>query len=125
MKCTSLFDLLPLRLCPSSIRSQNLDQILLVRASALAARLWSPRNASIFDPSGAPHYTNVTIALLKHRCRLLRRGLRPAPLDSRDHFSRRSTWQQCELGLPPAAREQLQLQWPTTTTAAAALHAGL
>jgi hypothetical protein len=38
--------------------------------------------------------------LIQWVCALLRRGVHATPVDDRDHFPRRSLWQQCELDLP-------------------------
>ena len=81
----------------------NIDQRLWLRAAVFAERVWST-NETIgarvkpWPPTYAS--TDIVVRLIKHRCRLLQRGVRPEPYDSRDVFPRRSKWAQCETTLP-------------------------
>ena len=95
-----------------------LDQKLWSRAAVVSERYWAT-NASIMescktgfgcgkDSWGTQtcgctwHSPAIQARLVKHRCRLLQRGIMPEPFDVRDVFPRRSPWLQCETTLPPA-----------------------
>jgi hexosaminidase len=83
----------------------NIDQRLWLRAAVFAERVWSTNEtiAARVTP-WPPTYASadIVVRMIKHRCRLLQRGLRPEPYDSRDVFPRRSPWVQCETTLPLA-----------------------
>jgi hypothetical protein len=57
---------------------------------------WPPTSSGVVAPA------DIVVRLIKHRCRLLQRGVMPEPFDVRDVFPRRSLWAQCEAWLPPA-----------------------
>ena len=85
----------------------TLDSLVWPRASVLAERLWSPASRFGTDAQGKPDWHGAGPAagyktrLIMWMCQMLRRGVRPTPPDDRDHFPRRSLWEQCELDLPP------------------------
>ena len=82
----------------------NLDSKLWFRASVLAERLWSS-NATIAarNPAWPATYrsADITARLVKHRCRLLQRGIAAQPYNTQA-VPDRSRWVQCETWLPPA-----------------------
>ena len=91
----------------------NIDQRLWLRAAAFAERVWSsnatiasrvqpwpPTANSVMGPA------DIVVRLIKQRCRLLQRGIRPEPLDVRDVMPRRSRWAQCEVTLPPSPHDR-------------------
>jgi len=79
-----------------------LDQKLWLRASVLAERLWSANEtiASRVSPWPASYTSpDINARLVRHRCRLLQRGVRAQPY-STIAVPLRSRWSQCELWLP-------------------------
>ena len=89
----------------------NLMAVTFPRASVLAERLWLPDEyfgtAPAHNPSNPPvpswkgAFTKEYMSrLIMWGCQLLRRGVGSTPIDNRDHFPRRSLWQQCEVDLP-------------------------
>jgi len=84
----------------------NVDEKTWFRLPAVAERLWTT-NASLqargYSPAEANYWTKDVVArLVKHRCRLLQRGIRAQAYAA--EFSARSKWAQCQGWLPPAAR---------------------
>ena len=85
----------------------TLDSLVWPRAAVLSERLWSPASRFGTDAQGKPDWHGAGPAagyktrLIMWMCQMLRRGVRPTPPDDRDHFPRRSLWEQCELDLPP------------------------
>ena len=70
------------------VDASNLDGITQPRAAAVAERLWSDRAALPSDPTGQVSPTGVPLTdkditqqrLALHRCRLVQRGVRAAPV---------------------------------------------
>ena len=80
-----------------------LDQKLWFRASVLAERYWSSNETiSAYCPGGCT-YMDLAIQarLVKHRCRMLQRGVAAQPYGTQ-LIATRNRWAQCELFLPPA-----------------------
>ena len=80
-----------------------IDQKIWFRASAFAERYWSS-NATISSycgPDGCSYMTpSIQARLVKHRCRLVQRGIQ-AQAYATEIVPDRSRWMQCELFLPP------------------------
>ena len=83
----------------------NIDSKLWFRASVLAERLWTD-NATIaarVTPWPATYNSaDITARMIKHRCRLLQRGVHAQPYNTQA-VPDRSRWVQCEAWLPPGA----------------------
>ena len=82
-----------------------IDQKLWFRASVLAERLWSTNDsiAARVTPWPASYNSpDINARLVRHRCRLLQRGIRAQPYSTQG-VPLRSRWSQCELWLPGAA----------------------
>lgn len=80
-----------------------LDQKLWFRTSVLAERYWSSNGTiSSYCPSSGCTYMvpSVQARLVKHRCRMVQRGVEAQPYDS-ELIDSRNRWSQCELFLPP------------------------
>ena len=76
------------------------------RAAVLAERYWSS-NATIARecPGGCSYMTpGINARLVKHRCRLLQRGIHAQPYDTQI-VPQTSRWSQCELFLPTLVHE--------------------
>ena len=80
-----------------------LDQKLWFRASVLAERYWSSNETiSAYCPGGCTYMDSAIQArLVKHRCRMLQRGVAAQPYGTQ-LIATRNRWAQCELFLPPA-----------------------
>ena len=84
----------------------NIDSKLWTRASVLAERLWTDNAtiASRVTPWPATYASaDITARMIKHRCRLLQRGVQAQPYNTQA-VPDRSRWQQCESWLPAAQR---------------------
>jgi len=88
----------------------NIDQRLWLRASVFAERVWST-NATLAarvhpwpptreNSNSVTGPADIVVRMMRHRCRLLQRGIRPEPFNTRDVFPRRNRWAQCETFLP-------------------------
>ena len=80
-----------------------IDQKLWFRASVLAERYWAS-NASImaYCPAGCTYMIpSIQARLVKHRCRMVQRGIHAQAYES-ELVPDRSRWAQCELFLPPS-----------------------
>ena len=85
----------------------DIDSRLWFRALVLAERLWSTNEtiARRVTPWPATYRSaDITARMVKHRCRLLQRGVRAQPYNTQS-VPDRSRWQQCELFLPAGARD--------------------
>ena len=82
----------------------NIDSKLWFRAAVLAERYWSS-NASIaaqVTPWPASYTSpDINARMIRHRCRLLQRGIQAQPYSTLA-VTARSRWSQCELFLPPS-----------------------
>jgi hexosaminidase len=84
-----------------------LDQKLWFRASALAERYWaSNETIRSYCPSGGCTYmvASIQARLVKHRCRMVQRGVAAQPYGS-EMIASQNRWAQCELFLPPPVAE--------------------
>ena len=101
-----------------------LDQKLWTRAAMVSERYWAT-NATITDYCqtgfgcgknswGTPtcgctwHSPMIQAKLVKHRCRLLQRGIHAQPVDGSGFVPDRNRWSQCELFLPTAEKSPAQ-----------------
>lgn len=79
-----------------------LDQKLWFRASVLAERYWSSSaTITAYCPGGCTYMVpSIQARLVRHRCRMVQRGVHAQPYSS-EVLPGRNRWAQCELFLPP------------------------
>lgn len=93
----------------------NLFSVAFPRAAVFAERLWLPDRFFGHQPAHNPSHpplplfkgalsSRYTARLIMWGCQMMRRGVVGTPVDDRDHFPRRSLWQQCEVDLPQPRR---------------------
>ena len=83
----------------------TIDNQLWLRLSLLGERLWST-NATIAahqDTDADYENPDLNTRMVKHRCRLLQRGVHAQPYNTQA-VPDRSRWQQCETWLPGGKR---------------------